>query len=320
MRGAFVETLVELAAADDRVFLLTADLGWNALEPFSTAFPQRFVNIGVAEQNMAGIAMGLAHLGYIPFIYSIATFASMRCYEQIRNGALLHAVPLRIIGIGGGYAYGHAGPTHFALEDVAVFRAQPGMTVLVPADPSQTRTCLLATQSLKGPVYLRIGKGGNATIPGLNGRFRLGEPEVVQEGKDILFLTCGSITEEVLKAAALLNHRDVSSAVAVVAHLPFQGSSALRALVSNFRIVVTVEEAYSTGGLGSLVGELIAQTELKSRLIRIGKETQLNCDSGTERFMRSLNNLDAASIADSVEKRYKLSCHDIFSDTSTLEE
>jgi transketolase len=160
VRTALVETLLELAAADDRIFLVTGDLGWNVVEKFATAHPDRFLNAGVAEANMAGIATGLAQAGFVPFIYSIATFTSMRCYEQVRNGAVLHHLPVRVVGIGGGYAYGHAGPTHHALEDLAIARTQPGLTVLVPADPAQTRTIVRATMDLPGPAYLRVGKGG----------------------------------------------------------------------------------------------------------------------------------------------------------------
>src|SRR5438105_4728945 len=171
MRTAFIQTLLEMARADARIYLLTADLGWSVLERFAEAFPDRFLNVGVAEQNLAGVATGLAQAGYVPFIYSIANFVSMRCYEQLRNGPVLHHLPVRAIGIGGGYAYGHAGPTHHALEDLAILRALPGMTVLAPADPDQTRSAVRATADIAGPVYLRIGKGNNARIEGLNGRF-----------------------------------------------------------------------------------------------------------------------------------------------------
>src|SRR5438477_11396238 len=138
MRNAFVEALCDLAAADPRVMLLTADLGWSVLEPFAKRFPDRFLNVGVAEQNMLGVATGLAREGHVPFAYSIATFASMRCYEQFRNGPVLHRLPVRVVGIGGGFSYGHAGPTHHAVEDLTIARTQPGLTVIAPADAAQT--------------------------------------------------------------------------------------------------------------------------------------------------------------------------------------
>src|SRR5438477_3970004 len=129
MRRAFTNTLVELAEHDPRIMLLTGDLGYLALEPFSERFPDRFFNVGVAEQNMVGIATGLAEAGFIPFVYSIVTFATLRAYEFIRNGPILHRLPVRIFGIGGGFEYGSGGPTHYGLEDVAVMRTQPGISV-----------------------------------------------------------------------------------------------------------------------------------------------------------------------------------------------
>src|SRR5215211_9149428 len=148
MRRAFVQTLVELASQDPRVLLLTGDLGYMVVEPFAEAFPDRFFNAGVAEQNMVGLATGLAEAGFIPFVYSIVTFASLRPYEFIRNGPILHQLPVRIVGIGGGFEYGTAGVSHYGLEDIGVMRIQPGLTIIAPADFQQTRTALLNSYAL----------------------------------------------------------------------------------------------------------------------------------------------------------------------------
>src|SRR5438093_8841337 len=145
MRRAFVNTLVELAERDPRILLLTGDLGYMALESFAERFPDRFVNVGVAEQNMVGLATGLAEAGLIPFVYSIATFASLRPYEFIRNGPILHQLPVRIVGVGGGFEYGHAGATHFALEDVGVMRVQPRIAAVAAADHEQLASALRVT-------------------------------------------------------------------------------------------------------------------------------------------------------------------------------
>jgi transketolase len=135
MRSALVETLIELATVDDRVVLLTADLGWSVLERFASAFPDRFYNVGVAEQNMIGVATGLALEGAVPFAYTIATFATMRAFEQFRHGPALHGLPVRLVGVGGGFSYGHAGPSHHAIEDLCLMRALAGVTVIAPAVP-----------------------------------------------------------------------------------------------------------------------------------------------------------------------------------------
>src|SRR5262245_6295267 len=150
MRATFVRTLVEIAENDPRVMLLTGDLGFMALEPFFDKFNSRSFNVGVAEQNMVGLATGLAEAGFIPFAYSIVTFATLRPYEFIRNGPILHRLPVRIVGMGGGFEYGAAGPTHHGLEDVGVLRVQPGITIIAPADHEQARNAILATWDLPG--------------------------------------------------------------------------------------------------------------------------------------------------------------------------
>lgn len=298
MRGAFIEALLDLAQIDERVFLLTGDLGWTVVETFAARYPERFLNTGVAEQNMAGVAAGLAQAGFIPFVYSIATFSSMRCYEQIRNGAVLHHLPVRFVGIGGGFAYGHAGPTHYALEDLTITRTQPGLTVLVPADPPQTRSVLQATASWPGPIYLRIGKGGNAPIPGLNGRFAFGRPEEVRQGRELLFLACGGIVHEALIAADALREHGVSAAVAVMAHLPFAATDPLVELLSRFPHVVTLEEGYAAGGLGSLIAETIARHCLACRLRICGVVAPIACQTGGEKYLRGQYGLDARALAE----------------------
>src|ERR1700739_916905 len=146
MRRELVDALVKLADEDERIVLLTGDLGFAALEPFMERFPDRFFNAGVAEQNMVGMATGLAEAGFTPYVYSISTFASMRPYEFIRNGPILHGLPVRVVGIGEGVDYGHHGMTHYALEDVAMMRAQPGLTLVVPGASEQVGAILRAVQ------------------------------------------------------------------------------------------------------------------------------------------------------------------------------
>jgi transketolase len=297
MRSAFVNALCEQAAADERVFLLTADLGWSVLEKFAAAFPRRFLNVGVAEQNMLGIAAGLALEGYTPFVYSIATFASMRGYEQFRNGAVLHQLPVRVIGMGGGFSYGHAGPTHHALEDLAINRAQPGVTVIAPVDNAQTRQALQRVAHLSGPVYLRIDKAELPDLQTLGGRFALDRPELVRPGKDLLYLATGSITHAVLKAAEVLQRKGISAAVAVQAHLSFRASTALCRLLEAYPRVVTVEEGTIAGGLGSLAAEAIAEHGLPCRLSMQGVRMSFVKESGSTDYLRGRHGLDPASLA-----------------------
>jgi transketolase len=301
MRADFLHGLCELASADERIFLLTADLGWSVLERFATAFPDRFLNVGVAEQNMLGIAAGLALEGYTPFVYSIATFASMRGYEQFRNGAALHHLPVRVVGIGGGFSYGHAGPTHHALEDLAIARAQAGVVAIAPADSAQTRQALRVAANIPGPVYFRIDKAELPVLPGLGGRFALDKPELVRPGRDVLYLTTGSITHTVLKAAEMLQRIGISAAVAVQAHLSFRASPALGRLIQAYPRVVSVEEGTTAGGLGSLAAECIAEQGLSCRLLMQGVRGFVK-DGGSTEYLRSRHGIDATALAATVEQ------------------
>jgi transketolase len=296
MRKAFVEALCELGSRDARVMLLTADLGWSVLEPFAERFPDRFINVGVAEQNMLGIATGLARQGHVPFVYSIATFASMRCYEQFRNGPVLHDLPVRVVGTGGGFAYGHAGPTHHAIEDYAIARALPGVTVIAPADSAQARSVIDATATLPGAVYLRIDKTEQADIPELHGRFDFDRPIVLRTGRELLLLSTGSIAREALEAADHMSSGSSSPGVAVMAHLGFEPNQALAGLLRQYSEVVTLEEASVVGGLGSLVAETIADFGLSCRLLRLGVRVPLQGHYGGRPYLLNQHGIDAVSV------------------------
>ena len=185
MRNAFVSTLAELAAEDERIVLLTGDLGFGVIEAFADRYPDRFYNLGVAEQNMVGIATGLAQAGLLPFVYSIVTFAVLRPFEFIRNGPAHHRLPVRIVGVGGGVEYGINGPTHHGLEDVALMRTLPELTVVAPVDRRQAAAALRATATLPGPVYYRLGKDEKTEILEFDGTFATGRLDVARQGDDV---------------------------------------------------------------------------------------------------------------------------------------
>jgi len=264
--------------------LLTGDLGFSVLEPFAERFPRRFVNVGVAEQNMIGVATGLAEAGYLPFVYSIGTFAALRPYEFIRNGPVLQRLPVRIAGIGGGFEYGTAGPTHHAIEDVAVMRALPGLTVLAPADHEQGRAAVLATWDVPGPVYYRLGKDDRTVVPGLDGRFRLGRVETIREGSDVLLVGMGGICAVVLEAAEALADAGVDATVLVAASLAPPPVEDLAAALARYPVAVAVEAHVVNGGLGSLVAEVVAEHGLGSRLVRVGVRQLTHGPTGSQAY------------------------------------
>ncbi len=300
MRGAFIRTLVDLAAEDTRIVLLVGDLGYTVIEPFVDRYPDRYFNVGVAEQNMVGVATGMAEAGYIPFIYSIATFASLRGYEFIRNGPLIHNLPVRIIGVGGGFEYESAGITHHALEDIAVMRTQPGMQVIAPADFEQARSALLETWQDTGPIYYRLGKNDKDQIPGLNGVFNRGQAELLRSGKDLLLVSTGSISREIVEAADRLQEKGVDAGVAILASLNPINVDAVSALLADYPLIVSVEAHNVNGGLGSLLAEIIAERGLLGTLIRLGVSKLLSGLTGSEAYLNRTQRIDADSIVSTV--------------------
>ena len=268
-----------------------------ALEPYIEAFPKRFFNVGVAEQNMVGLATGLAEAGMVPFVYSIAPFATLRPYELIRNGPLLHRLPVRIVAIGGGLEYGPNGMSHYALEDVAMMRAQPSMTVIAPADPKQARQALLASSSVPGPIYFRLGKDETTVVPGLDGAFELGRIQRIREGPDAAIIAMGPIAAEAVTAADLLAAQGLACCVAVVASVHPPPSDDLALLIAGRPLVVTVEVHYLNGGLGSLVAEVVAERNLGVRVLRQGVRTMPDGLVGSQRYMERSFGLSAAQLA-----------------------
>jgi transketolase len=296
VRAAFASTLAELAEREPRILLLTGDLGYKALEPFSERFPSRFFNVGVAEQNMVGLATGLAECGFLPFVYSIATFASLRAYEFIRNGPVAHRLKVRIVGVGGGFDYGSAGPTHHGLEDVGVLRLQPGLTVLAPADSEQTRSVFRETWDLPGPIYYRLSKDDRLSIQDLGGRFSLGRAEVLRHGPDILLLVAGSLASEAAAASDALRRTGIEATLAVVSTLNPAPVDDLRGRLECFGDVVTVEDHYAAGGLGTLVAEIVAENGIPCRLVRLGVKEGPDGLSGSRPYLLRRHGLSRESI------------------------
>jgi transketolase len=302
LRKAFIATLCELAASDDRIVLLTGDLGHLVMEPFRERFPDRFLNVGVAEQNMIGLATGLAEAGFLPYAYSIATFAALRPFEFIRNGPVLHQLPVRIVGMGMGFEYGHSGPTHYGVEDICVLRSLPGLTIVIPADSDQAENAIRDTYKVAGPVYYSLGKDDKITVPGLHGRFQLGKIQVTRKGGDVALLTMGSLSQEVDAAAQELSSQGLQAAVAVVSNFYPDPEDDLAEFLSSFRHVVSVEAQTLSGGLGAFVAGVIASRGLPCKLHALGVRTPPDGTSGLQEERWRKHGIDRGSIVRNVHE------------------
>jgi transketolase len=258
MRTTFIQTLCRLAERDERVWLLTADLGYSVLEPFAARFPDRYVNVGVAEQNMTGIAAGLARCGKTVFTYSIANFPTLRCLEQIRNDVCYHEGNVKIVAVGGGLAYGAQGYTHHGVEDLAVMRALPGMTVIAPGDPVETRLATEAVAARPGPCYLRLGKATEPVVHSTEPPFEVGKAIVVRPGRDVTLISTGGMLQETVASADRLGSLGISVRVVSMHTVKPLDADAILAGARETGSIVTVEEHSITGGLGSAVAEVLA--------------------------------------------------------------
>lgn len=300
MRKAFVKKLVELAEREPRIHLLTGDLGFYVVEPFAERFPARFINAGVAEQNMMGMATGMAESGLIPFVYSIATFATLRPYEFIRNGPVLHNLPVKIVGVGGGVEYSHHGPTHFGLDDVGALRVQPGLSIITPCDSDQLNTAIEKTWDAPGPAYYRLSKNEGITVPGLNGRFEIGKIDFIANGQDALIIAMGNAAPEAQKAELSLAQKGISATVALVSSISPRPEDHLIETISRHRYVFTVEAHYINGGLGSMVSEVIAENGLNARLTRLAVRQVPKGMVGSEQYLCERLGISAKDITDKV--------------------
>lgn len=298
MRRAFVNALCGLAEADERILLLTGDLGYMAFEPFRESFASRFLNVGVAEQNLIGVATGMAEAGFLPYAYSIATFAALRPFEFIRNGPVLHRLPVRIVGMGMGFEYGHAGSSHYALEDISTLRTLPGLRVIIPADSAQAYSAISRTYALPGPTYYSLGKDDRAVVCGLDGRFELGRIQTVRSGSDLAIVSMGSITSEAVAAADELKRFGINASVAVVSNFNPDPIEDLAQLAASVPHVISLEAQTLSGGLAALLGLVISSRNLSCRLWPLAVRTSPDGRSGSQRDCWSRHKLDRISIVD----------------------
>ena len=277
--------------------LLTGDLGYMALEPFADEFPDRFINCGVAEQNMTGVATGLAESGYLPFVYSIVTFATLRSFEFIRNGPVIHSLPVRIVGVGGGVEYGHNGLSHYGLEDVGAMRLLAGINVYCPGDATQAATVLSKTWDAAGPAYYRLGKDEKATVAGLDGRFEIGRVQKIRDSGDVLLLSMGAVGADVSKATELLKAQGVEVAHWVAASIQPGPTEDIKEALGRFKVVYTVEAHRTTGGLGSVVCEISAESGGGAKVVRLGIDHYMGGRSGSQGFLHAQHGISAEAIA-----------------------
>lgn len=298
MRNAVIKKIIDYAREDERVFLITGDAGFGVLDEYKKSFPDRFLNLGVAEQNMIGFASGLALAGYKVFIYNIVPFVLYRCYEQVRNDICYQKLPVTLIGIGSGVTYAPQGVTHYSVEDVAIARTLPNLVILSPSDPIEAGKCSEYAINSKEPVYIRIAKSGESPIHS-NAVNSIEKPIVIKEGENIAILFHGSVGNEVLEAVTHLKNSPMVISIPMLQPLDFD---ALLENLVNIQTLITVEEHYSDGGLGSIISEWIVNRLLPFKLIKLGIKKEFIHLIKNNKGMREHYGISAANIQNIIKK------------------
>jgi len=305
MRNTFVKTLMKLAENDERIVVLTPDLGFSVWEEFEERFPKRFFNIGIAEQNTVGIASGMALSGKIVYVYSIIPFVTMRPFEQIRNDCAYMNTNVRLVGVGSGLTYGAQGATHHSIEDVAIMRALPNMSVLTPCDPYEVEHLINNSVSHQGPIYIRLAKKGEPIINTIGTSIEIGKMSYIQKKLDstIVILFMGNASDLALDVSLELSHRKVQSDVISVHTIKPFDYEELEQILKNKKYIFTIEEHSIIGGLGSVVSEYIAESNYSLVFKRFGLPDEYSHYVGGQQFIRNKLQLTKEKIIEDIIKK-----------------
>lgn len=303
MRTAFMRELSAAAAADPRVMLVVGDLGFSVVEAFAAQRPDQYLNVGVAEQNMTGVAAGLALSGRIVFTYSIGNFPTLRCLEQLRNDVCYHNADVKVVAVGGGFAYGALGVSHHATEDLAIMRSLPNMTVVAPGDPVEAGLAVRAAIARPGPCYLRLGKAGETVVHQRPIVFEVGRAITVRGGDDLTLVSTGGMLPTAVEVADALRERHGLTARVLSMHTvkPLD-IRAIHAAARETRAILTLEEHSVLGGLGGAVAEVLAEIDgARPRFRRLGLDSQFSRTVGDQSYLRDRFGLSVRSITAAAE-------------------
>lgn len=306
MRNIFIETLDKLCKSNKDIFLLTADLGFKVFDGFREKYPNRFLNMGIAETNMIGVAAGLALSGKKVYCYSMVPFLIMRCIEHIRIDISFHNLDVKLVGVGGGLAYGMEGLTHHAIEDIAVMRAIPNMTVVAPGDPYEVSACIKASAYFKGPMFIRLGRAGEPHVYDSEPYFKIGKGTVIfNKGNDICILTTGTMLYKAKITAELLLEKGLG---VTLIHLPTikpLDEMLIKKCAKKYNSIFSIEEHSVIGGLGSAVSEILSENYYNGLFKRIGLPDKFNCYVGTTEYLHERYGLIPEKMTNTIKNHFE---------------
>ena len=301
MRTAFINELLDLARKNDKIFLIVADLGYSVIEPFQQEFPDRFLNVGIAEQNMAGIASGLALEGFCVYIYSIGNFPTLRCIEQIRYDICYHNLNVNIVAVGGGYAYGSLGPSHHATEEIGMLRTIPNLVVMAPSDPLETRALTKFTSEYNGPCYIRLGKAGEPILhSNFDSNRLISAGDILtykEQNSEIAIFSTGSMLNSVI---TFCNDNKIHPSIYSFPFIKPINKNQLALLIKKYKKIITIEEHQTSCGFGSAILEYINDLREENTLLkeeipivkRIAIRDKFFSIAGSQEYLRKISQIE----------------------------
>ncbi len=301
MRDSFNKELLNLASKDKNLYLLTADIGFQVFDEFREKNKDRFLNMGVSEANMIGVAAGMTLNNKIPICYTIIPFLIMRAFEQIRTDVCIQNLPVKLVGVGGGVSYGTLGPTHHSIVDISIMRSLPNMTVISPADPLETRKATKALLEIDGPVYLRLGKNGEPNLLNSNSEFKIGKGVKIKDGSDISIISTGPILNLSINLAEQLMKKGIKADVINIHTIKPIDKDIIYESAFKTNKIITIEEHNVIGGLGSAVAEVIGEFNFNSRLKIFGINDKFNYGVGGQSFHYKNNGLTLENLTKQIE-------------------
>lgn len=302
MRTAFVDALTAMAENDKRVMLVVGDLGFGVVTDFAKRFPKQFLNVGVAEQNMTGVATGLAMSGKIVFTYSIANFPILRCLEQIRNDVCYHNANVISVSVGGGLCYGALGMSHHATEDLAIMRSLPNMQVIAPGDPLEAKAATEYLAQGKGPAYLRLGRAGEPAVHQDAIDWEIGRALTVRDGRNLTIIATGGMLKSSLDVAEMFHSDGVDVRVISMHTLKPLDVHCIEQVACETDAIVTIEEHSIIGGLGGAVAEVISEMDLPGlRFKRIGLPSEFLKHVGRQDYLKDICRLSVPKLYEDIK-------------------
>ena len=306
MRETSLQCIYELAKNDERILFIGSDLGAGTLESFRKEMPKRFFMEGISEQHIIGMAAGLAMEGYIPFVNTISTFLTRRCLEQIIVDLCFHKLRVRLLGFGGGVVYAPLGPTHWATEDFAILRSLPNMSIVAPCDAEEMKRFIPQTASWDGPMFIRLGRGEDPVVSNSSLGFEIGKAILMKNPKDVLIISTGTMTQRALEASEILKSNGIITGVLHLHTIKPLDIKAIKEFSFKISLIVTVEEHYKAGGLGSAVLEALSENgELPCPIIRLGLPDEVIEGYGYQEDLIAKYNLHSEGICNSILQYYR---------------